>query len=424
MKRKSLTAALVVLLLCPFVAGNLIGDKTRVSASETPERGRKAGHDLRRRAARAEAGERVSVVIQPRGDWSDELETALRAEGAGNARRFQNFPARVLELPASAVANLEARADVAYVSLNREVRPLGHVSATSGADAVRAANGGTTGGLDGTGVGIAIIDSGIDATHRAFLDKSNNSRVVFSRDFTGENRAGDPYGHGTHVASTAAGNGRISNGQFTGVAPNANLIDLRVLNSQGTGSVASLLEALDWVLTNRVAYNIRVVNMSLGGPAVDSYRDDPVCRAVRRLVDAGVVIVAAAGNNGKDGEGRKVYGQVHSPGNEPSALTVGAANSFGTDARGDDRVTSYSSRGPTRSFWTDADGVRHYDNLVKPDLVAPGNKLVFAQATNNALVAANPSLDAGVSPVDERKMMYLNGTSRAAPVAAGAAALV
>ena len=209
-----------------------------------------------------------------------------------------------------------------------------------------------------------------------------------------------------------------------GVAPNANLINLRVLNSQGIGSTATVLRALDWIATNRAAYNIRVVNMSLGMPAIDSYLNDPVCRAVRRLVDAGVVVFAAAGNNGRDSDGNKLYGHIHSPGNEPSAITVGATNTFGTDDRSDDAVASFSSRGPTRSFTTDEEGVRHYDNLIKPDLVAPGNKLVQAQASENRLVAQNPSLDAGVSGSDQRNMMFLSGSSMATPVAAGTAALM
>jgi serine protease AprX len=184
-----------------------------------------------------------------------------------------------------------------------------------------------------------------------------------------------------------------------------------------------VLRALDWVASNRTTYNIRVVNLSLGMPAFDSYRNDPVCRAVRRLVDAGVVVFAAAGNNGKDSDGNKLYGHIHSPGNEPSAITVGASNTFGTDERSDDGVASFSSRGPTRSFTTDDEGVRHYDNLVKPDLIAPGNKLIDAEADGNYLVTQT-SLDAGVSGSDNRKMMYLSGTSMATPVAAGTAALM
>ena len=113
---------------------------------------------------------------------------------------------------------------------------------------------------------------------------------------------------------------------------------------------------------------------------MDSYLYDPICKAVRKLVDAGVVVVAAAGNNGNDGQGGKVYGQIHSPGIEPSVLTVGASNSYGTDSRHDDTITTFSSRGPTRGSWTDAYGVKHYDNLIKPDIVAPGNKIVGAES--------------------------------------------
>ena len=98
---------------------------------------------------------------------------------------------------------------------------------------------------------------------------------------------------------------------------------------------------------------------------------------------------------------------------------MGAANTFGTTNRGDDAITSFSSRGPTRSGWVDTLGVKHYDHLIKPDIVAPGNKLIYAEAADNYLVTNNPALDAGVSPVDERRMMYMSGTSMAAPVAAG-----
>src|SRR5437764_2071893 len=262
------------------------------------------------------------------------------------------------------------------------------------------------------------------------MDANNRSRIVVNHDFTGEVDAycapvtSDLFGHGTHVANLAAGNSKVAQGSYVGIAPNANIINLRVLNSQGQGTEAALLSALDWVASNRSTYNIRVINMSLGMPAIDSYQFDPVCQAVRSLVNSGVVAVAASGNNGKDSNGNKVYGLVDCPGNEASAITVGAANTFGTDARNDDGVATYSSRGPTRSYWTDTLGVKHYDNLVKPDVVAPGNKIISAEAYQNHLVTTYPTIDAGVSTEDTHKMMFLNGTSMATPVVAGAAALL
>ena len=426
--------ALIALLVpvCAPLAGIKLG-KTRSGVSKPAEAEReqeeaaaKVSPDLTEAARDPQAlARRVRVVLQHEGPTDAALNSFLRTEDVATRRRFQNFGARVLELPLGMVERLSALPGVRFVSLDRETIPSGHVSRTVGADEVRTQAGVVTGpGLDGTGVGIAVIDSGVDTNHTAFLDKSNRVRVVYSRDFTGEGRTDDPYGHGTHVASIAAGNGRISNAAYIGVAPNAQVVNLRVLNSQGTGRVSYILAALDWVLTNRVAYNIKVVNLSLGTSASDSYRDDPLCQAVRRLVDAGVVVVAAAGNNGKDSQGNKVYGQIHSPGVEPSAITVGAANSYGTDARSDDVIASYSSRGPTLSGRVNLLGVRQHDNLIKPDLVAPGNKIVDAAAEDNLLLAQNPSLDAGVSGSDARRMMYLNGTSMATPAVAGAAALL
>src|SRR5712691_12057318 len=338
----------------------------------------KMSPDLVELARGPRASARVRVIIELKEAAPDDIESVMPYYGGRLTHRFQTFSTFAVELPATAVEALAGRTNVRFISLDRQNIPFGHVSLTTGADAVRITNGTNTVGLDGTGIGIAVLDSGIDPNHTAFLDRSNNVRVIINRDFTGEGRTDDPYGHGTHVASIAAGNARISNAQYNGIAPNANLLNLRVLGATGSGSVSATLSALDWVMTNYSTYNIRIVNMSLGAPAVESYKTDPVCRAVRRLVDAGIIVVAAAGNNGKNATGQKVYGQIHSPGNEPSAITVGAANTFGTDGRGDDTITTYSSRGPTRSYWTDNSGVDHYDNLVKPDIVAPGNKIVSA----------------------------------------------
>src|SRR4030095_6190470 len=294
----------------------------RARADSIANRQRKVSRDILQRVQSGRGAELIRVIIQPTGGWDSELESSVESSGGSSIRQFQNFPVRVVTLSANAAVNLADNNHVRYISLNREVRTLGHVSATTGADLVRV-SGDTSNGVDGSGIGIAVIDSGIDTTHKAFLDRSNNVRIVYSEDFTGEGRTDDPYGHGTHVAALAAGNGRISNAQYLGIAPNANIVNLRVLNSEGVGTTGSVLRALDWIASNRTQYNIRVVNLSLGMPAIDSYRDDPVCRSVRRLVDVGVVVFAAAGNNGADANGNKVYGHIHSPGNEPSAITVG-----------------------------------------------------------------------------------------------------
>src|SRR5206468_5102635 len=141
----------------------------------------------------------------------------LRRNGIRVRQVFRNFEARAIELPASVVEELAAFDEVSYISEDSEVKTLGHVSATTGADAVRQQTKtgllGTTTNytLDGSGIGMAVLDSGIDTTHKAFLGTGDQVRVVVSKDFTGENRTDDPYGHGTHVTSIAAGNGRISN---------------------------------------------------------------------------------------------------------------------------------------------------------------------------------------------------------------------
>ena len=379
----------------------------------------------------------VKVVIQF--SSSNRLGKALKDLLEKQTRitnRLKNLNEWVIEAPASMLATISDFPEVAYISTDRETKQLGHLSLTTGANEIRQALANNVGGarvpLDGAGIGIAVLDSGIFKSHKSFLDAYGDVRVVVKQDFTGEGTTNDRYGHGTHVAAIAAGNGRIANAAYTGIAPGANILNLRVLDSTGAGRASYVLAAVDWIMANRVTYNIKVVNMSLGMPAIDSYKKDPVCLAVRRMVDAGIVVVVAAGNNGKNSAGEKVYGQIHSPGNEPSAITVGATNTFGTDARSDDVVTSYSSRGPTRSFTIDGTGVKHYDNLIKPDLVAPGNKLISAEGESvtetgeiqNLLLAQNPYLDAGVSADDTRRMMFLSGSSVAAPVVAGAAAIL
>ena len=194
------------------------GTRAESDGSTHPER--KVSKDILKKVADGKGADFVRVIIQPGEPADTSIDSTIEDSGGSNIRKFKNFAVRVVTLPAQAAVNLANRSDVSYVSLNRDVRPMGHVSRTTGADQARGPvdqNNNTA--LDGTGIGIAVLDSGIDTDHRSFLDKSNNVRVVYSEDFTGEGRTDDPYGHGTHVASLAAGNGRISNGSTSALLP-------------------------------------------------------------------------------------------------------------------------------------------------------------------------------------------------------------
>src|SRR6185369_2783117 len=370
------------------------------------------------------ADEKVTVILSLNGPRTERRNALLAQNGVQQRREMKNVGSISLTLPFRMVAELASLPEVAHISSNEVVRAMGHVSATTGTEAGQAAAvAASRGTIDGSGVGIAILDSGIDANHAQFASGSG-SRVVASVDFTGENRIDDPYGHGTFVAAAAAG-GTGAGSAYKGIATGVSLFNVRVLDSEGAGTVESVLDGLDWVAAHARDYNIRIVNLSLGGRGVVSYKYDPLCRAVRGLVNSGIVVFAAAGNDGKDADDEKIYGAIHTPGNEPSAFTIGASNTFQTDSRSDDAVTTYSSRGPTRSYWVDENAVTHHDNLLKPDLVAPGNKLVFAQAHDNYLISQNPTLNQSTSGTGATlKVMQMSGTSVSTPIAAGAAALM
>jgi subtilisin family serine protease len=349
-------------------------------------------------------------------------------------KTFNNLGLVSAELPLSKVRELAENENVEYISPDREVTSFGHIGNTTGWTNTGIADNGDTDPntwLAG-GVGhVAIIDSGIDTNHELirWMGAGSQSKVAYQKDFTGQGLTGDPFGHGSHVASMLSGDWVLHDSAYEAPANGASLINLRVLNSTGQGTVSNLVAALDWTVANKTDWNIRVVNISLGTVAKDSYKNDPLCLAARRAVNAGMVVVVSAGNNGKDANGNKVYGSISSPGIEPSVITVGAANTYGTDDRSDDTVATFSSRGPTRGYVTLTNGSRKYDNLIKPDLIAPGNKLIGARAFYNNQVnylsnTYSSSLNTGNDTVNSKKVMYLSGTSMAAPIVAGAAALL
>ena len=345
--KRFLTLALLAhLSLGPTLAGDkLLGGLLNRKGKSSSQNGRGVKHNKIASELNDQLGSQggdtmVKVILQLEDKPSGSLNALLAANGVKIRKHFTSLDSFALELPLNVVNALSQFSEVAFVSLDSEVMTLGgHVAHTSGADNVRTMA--TDGALDGSGVGIAILDSGIYGAHTSFTDTlTGQSRVVVNQDYTGEGRTDDPYGHGTHVAAAAAGNGMISKGEYIGIAPRAKLLNLRVLNSTGIGKVSSVLAAIDWLMLQGSTYNVRVVNMSLGMPAINSYKFDPLCVAVRKLVDRGIVVVAAAGNNGKNSAGQKVYGQVHAPGNEPSAITVGAVDTRGTNTRADDSIAS------------------------------------------------------------------------------------
>jgi serine protease AprX len=261
-------------------------------------------------------------------------------------------------------------------------------------------------GVSGKGVAVAILDSGI-APHPDL-----QGRIVASVDFTNGSSGtlvapADPGGHGTHVAGLVAGDGTASGGAYTGVAPSANVIDVRVISGTGGTTMSTLIAGMQWVLAHRAEYNIRVVNISAGAPITTTYRDDPLATAVEVLVFAGLTVVVSAGNEGPGAS------TITSPGSDPFVITVGGVDDNGTATLTDDGIASWSSRGPTS-----------IDGFAKPDLVAPGRRIVSLRSPGSTLDQEFP--DRVVSGLDPAVPEYfrLSGTSMAAPVVAGVAALM
>jgi serine protease AprX len=366
----------------------------------------------------------VNVIVQFKTPPSSQDIQAVNQLG-GNARKADLgfIKGAAFSVPATALNGLSDNPNVLYISPDREIHPtLDYANATIGAQTAFLA------GLTGTGVGVAIIDSGILPVNDLLSNGSSSaSRVVYSQSFVPNVTSTiDQYGHGTHVAGIVAGNGAASTGTpyfktFRGVAPTANLINLRVLDGNGAGTDSAVISAINTAIQLQSKYNIRVINLSLGRPVFESYLLDPLCQAVEKAWNAGIVVVVAAGNDGRDQtQGTNGYATITAPGNDPLVITVGAMKTMGTLTRADDLIASYSSKGPTL-----------LDHVVKPDIVAPGNRIISLEASKSALLA-----DSGVNeipfsyyknptnPAYSPDYYRLSGTSMAAPMVSGAAALM
>ena len=255
-------------------------------------------------------------------------------------------------------------------------------------------------GTTGRGVTVAVLDSGVAADPDLVTPAS---RILASVNFADQRSVADPGGHGTHVAGIIAGNGTRSAGEFVGIAPQANIVDVRVLSSTGSGRISSVVRGIEWVLAHRVAYNIRVINLSFGAPTPTSYRTDPMSAAVEIAWRRGLVVVAAAGNSGPNRD------TVASPGIDPYVITVGAADDHGTVTPRDDTLAPFSSWGTA-------------DSNAKPDLLAPGRRIVSIRVQGSALDTLFP--DHVVVAHNGSTYLRLSGTSMATPVVSGAVALL
>jgi len=277
----------------------------------------------------------VQVIVQFKHALNLSDQGKIRAQGGVVNAELGIVKGVAAILPASALAMLASDNEVAYISPDR---PLKSTAIDIAAPSVYAPYLWNL-GYDGSGSGIAILDSGVHLLDD-LKDAAGHSRIVYQQDFTGGN-SDDAYGHGTHVAGIVAGNGKYSTCAsckflIRGVAPAVTLVNLRVLDKNGAGNDSAVISAINQAIALKSKYNIRVINLSLGRPIYESYTLDPLCQAVEKAWQAGIVVVVAAGNDGRDNsQGTDGYGTVNAPANDPMVITVGAMNTHGTPDRSD-----------------------------------------------------------------------------------------
>jgi serine protease AprX len=366
----------------------------------------------------------ASVVIVLAGAWIAPATPSLASEAADTAVIVQGTSAAAVraavsahhgkvtqdlwivngvaaDIPAGELAALAAEPGVTHVSEDGAVQvqdatpsPLHSASAVYskavGADRL------WTEGIDGEGVTVAVVDTGVAKV----ADLSG--RVIGGVDFSGgDNPYKDEFGHGTFVAGLIAGNGASSNGAYKGVAPKAKIVSIKIAGADGASDVSHVLAAMQWAVSFRGDYGIRVLNLSLGTDSTQSYYLSPLNAAVERAWDNGIVVTVSSSNNGPGA------GTVSKPGDDPLVITVGASDDKGTPGQGDDVMAGFSGQGPTAA-----------DGLTKPDLVAPGRSVISLRAPGSAIDAAYPGSRVGSA------YFKGSGTSFSTAVTSGAAALL
>jgi serine protease AprX len=363
------------------------------------------------------------LIIRAKAGMRSALEAAGMNRGHGIRADHDFINAFSVEVDDDDLASLAADPRVESVSFDATIHgdgvasddPLAAAAPRAGRDQqtppnpapVRSSLGLTASSATGRGVTVALIDSGLEPS----ADFSGRIKAFY--DFT---RPGAPaaapsdgYGHGTHIAGLIGAAGKLSGGSsYMGVAPRVDFVVLKVLDSQGLGSTSDVISAIQFATAHRVSLGIDIINLSIGHPIYEPAASDPLVQAVQAASRAGLVVVVSAGNYGTNPEtGQAGYAGITSPGNAPAAITVGAVSAHDTVSRRDDRIATYSSRGPT---W--------YDGMAKPDVVATGSQLASNAARNGTLSSTYPALLVGSDYI------RLSGTSMATGVVGGLVALM
>ena len=352
-------------------------------------------------------GQVVSVIVQ-KVDKSTVVEEQVTRSGGQVTQDLKIINAFAAEMTAHSALDIARSSHVRWVSLDATVVSSvcpACIDTTSLANAyIRTIKADQLWNkspyIQGKAIGVAVVDSGINPNGDLFTVMGANRQVADIRFNSDYNQStSDGYGHGTHVSGIVAGDGSESSGKYIGVAPMANIINVKVSNDDGSAMMKDIVAGLQWVLDNKATYNIRVVNLSLNSTVAESYQTSPLDAAVEILWFNKIVVVVSAGNQGS--------GAIYPPANDPFVITVGATDDKGTASLSDDVLASFSAYGQTS------------DGFMKPDLVAPGTNIIARLVNQNmGLANAHPANKVG------DQYFRMSGTSMAAPIVSGAVALL
>jgi serine protease AprX len=360
-------------------------------------------------AARKAPAREVDAIAQFKPGVSEKRARAIvRAHHGHVTQRIQLINGLAVTLAAKDAVALNAEGKVIAVTLNGKIKGQSMNSGrlnTSYPKTIRADKAWSL-GYTGAGVGVAVIDSGVAGDLVDFKGADGRSRVVANVvTSSGANKAGDGLGHGTHVAGIIAGNGFNRSpadplyGDYVGVAPDANIVAVKAADEVGNSTVLDVINGIQFVVDHKDQFNIRVLNLSLSSDTPMSYRIDPLDAAVEYAWERGIVVVAAAGNRGSDRDAVQ-----YAPGNDPFVISVGGDDETGNNGKG------------ARAYWSSVG--RTQDGFAKPDVMAPGAHIVSTLAPNSAFQYLCPTCVIGGA------YFKAGGTSMAAPVVAGAVALL